>query len=159
MMAADSLHVAVHPIVPSGVFFCWHMLHSRPCRCVCNAGADSAYRAPHFLQQLAWLSHVQASCLERARPMAVVAFPGGLAASSAAPPGRRRPERKRRAKAEGKIKGRGTQPLENLVCTWGWRGTRQEAATCRVGAQCRIGIGKSACFVRWTALVLDGGIA
>lgn len=115
MMATDSLHVVVHPIVPSGMFFCW----LSPCRCVCNPGADTAYRAPHFAQQLTWFSHVQGSCLERARPMAVVTFPGVLAASSAAPPGRRRLERKRQAKAEGKIKGRGTKPLENPVCTWG----------------------------------------
>lgn len=123
MMAADSLHVVVHPIVPSGVFFCWHMLHSRKCRCVCNAGADPAYRAPHVAQQLVWLSHVQASCLERARPMVVVAFPGGLAASSAAPLDRRRLERKRQAKAEGKTKGHGTGPRGKLVCTWGLHGT------------------------------------
>ena len=31
-----------------------------------------------------------------------------------------------RGKMQGKIKGRGTIPLENPVCTWGWRGTRQE---------------------------------
>lgn len=152
MMAADSLHVIVHLIVPSGVFFHW----SSPCRCARSAGADPAYRAPHFAQQLAWLSHVQASCLERAQPMAVVAFHGGLAASSAAPPGRRRLERKRQAKAEGKIKGRGTWPLENPVCTWGGRGTRQEAAACRESVQCHVGIGESACLVRWTAPVLVG---
>lgn len=152
MMAADSLHVVVHPIVPSGMFFCW----LSPCRRACYAGADLAYRAPHFVQQLTWFSHVQASCLERARPMAVVTFPGGLAANSAASPGRQRLARKRQAKAEGKIKGRGTQPLENPVCTWGWRGTRQEVAACRQSAQCRIGIGESACLVRWTAPVLDG---
>lgn len=156
MMAADSLHVVVHPIVPSGMFICWHMSHSRPCCCVCNAGANPAYRALHFTQQLACFSHVQASCLERAQPIAVVAFPGGLAASSAAPPGRRRLERKRQAKAEGKIKGRGTQPLENSVCTWGWRGTRLGAVACRESAQCHVGIGESACLVRWTAPVLDG---
>lgn len=148
MMAADSLRF----IVPSDVLFHW----SSPCRCACSAGADPAYRAPHFAQQLAWLSHVQASCLERARPMVVVAFPGRLAASSAAPPGRRRLERKRQAKAEGKIKGRGTLPLENPVCTWGWRGTRQEAAACRESAQCHVGIGETACLARWTTPVLDG---
>ncbi|QCX48229.1 hypothetical protein [Ralstonia pseudosolanacearum] len=153
MMAADSLLLTVHPIVPSGVFFCG----LSPCRRACHAGTDPAYRAPHFAQQLEWLSHVQASCLERARPMAVVTFPGGLAASSAAPPGRRRLERKRQAKAEGKIKGRGTQPLENPVCTWGWRGTRLGAVACRESAQCRIGIGESACFTRQAALGLDGG--
>ncbi|UCZ75614.1 hypothetical protein LHK94_00880 [Dickeya zeae] len=152
MMAADSLRLTVHLIVPSGVFLRW----SSPYRCACSAGADPAYRAPHVAQQLAWLSHVQASCLERARPMAVVTFSGGLAASSVAPPGRRRLERKRQAKAEGKIKGRGTWPLGNLVCTWGWRGTRLEAAACRESAQCRIGIDESACLVCWTAPVLDG---
>lgn len=148
MMAADSLRF----IVPSGVLFHW----SSPCRCACHACVDPAHRAPHVVQQPEPLPHVQASCLERARPMAVVTFPGGLAASSAAPLGRRRLERKRQAKAEGKIKGRGTQPLENPVCTWGWRGTRQEVAACRESAQCHVGIGESACLVRWTAPVLDG---
>lgn len=153
MMAVYSLHISVHSIVPSDVPFHW----SSPCRCACSAGADSVYRAPHFAQPPAPSSYVQASCLEHARPVAVVAFAGGLAARSAAPPGRRRPERKREAKAEGKIKGRGTMPLENLVCTWGWRGTRQGAAACRESAQCRIGIGVSECFALPAALVLDGG--
>lgn len=148
MMAADSLHAPVHLIVPSGVSFCW----SRPCRRACSASAS----ALHFAQHPARPSHVQALCLERAQLVAVAAFAGGLAVGSAAPPGRRGPERKRRAKAEGKIKGRGTGPLENPVCTWGWRGTRQGAAACREGAQCRIGIGESACFARPTAMVLDG---
>ncbi|MDB5784541.1 hypothetical protein [Caballeronia mineralivorans] len=147
MMAADSLHVPVHLIVPSGMSFRW----SPRCRRACSASAC----APHFAQHPMPPSHVQVSCLERARPMAVAAFAGGLAVGSAAPPGRRGPERKRRAKAEGKIKGRGTGPLENLVCTWGWRGTRQGEAACREGAQCRFGIGKSACFARRTATVLD----
>ena len=145
MMATDSLRF----IVPSGVSFRW----PPPCHCACRARAF----ALHFAQPPAPFSHVQASCLEYARPVAVAAFAGGLAASSAAPPGRRRPERKRRAKAEGKIKGRGTQPLENLVCTSGWRGTRQGAAACRESAQCRTGIGEGACFARWTAPILDGG--
>ncbi|PHP77175.1 hypothetical protein [Pseudomonas aeruginosa] len=152
MMAADSLHVAVHLIVPSGMPF--RLLP--PCRRACSAGAS----APRFAQHPAQPSNVQASCLERARPAApgvsICAFAGGLAAGAAPPPGRRRPERQRGAKAEGKIKGRGTWPLENLVCTWGERGTRHGAAACREGTQCRIGIGEVACFVRWTALVLDG---
>lgn len=148
MMAANSLRF----IVPSGVFFGW----PSPCRRACHAGANPAYRAPHFAQPPAPSSYVQASCLERARPLAVATFAGGLVASSAAPPGRRCLKRKRQAKAEGKIKGRGTQPLENPVCTWGWRGTRQEAAACRESAQCRIGIGESACLARWAAPVLDG---
>ncbi|RQQ57191.1 hypothetical protein DF021_31020 [Burkholderia stagnalis] len=151
MMTADSLHISEHLIVPSDVPFLW----LSPCRCVCSAGAF----AQHFAQPPAPSSYVQASCLEHARPVAVATFAGGLAAGSAAPPDRRRPERKRGAKAEGKIKGRGTQPLENPVCTWGWRGTRQEVAACRVSAQCRIGIGEGACFTRPAAQVLDGGVA
>ena len=61
-----------------------------------------------------------------------------------------------RGKMQGKIKGGGTQPLENPVCTWGWRGTRQGAAACCESAQCLTGIGESACFALWTAPVLDG---
>ncbi|HIE5098592.1 TPA: hypothetical protein ACXNC8_004679, partial [Stenotrophomonas maltophilia] len=87
MMAADLLHVAVHLVVPSGVSFCW----SSPRRRACSAGAF----APHFALPRAQPSHVQASCLERARPAAVSAFAGGLAARSTAPPGRRCPERQR----------------------------------------------------------------
>jgi hypothetical protein len=143
MMAADSLRF----IVPSGVCFRW----PSPCRRACRASAS----ALHVAQHPATHSPVQASCLERARPMAVAAFPGAQAASSTAPPGRRCLERQRRAKAEGKIKGRGTWPLENPVCTWGERGTRQGVAACREGAQCRFGVDESACFVRWTATALD----
>ncbi|HBJ69945.1 hypothetical protein FQY83_09090 [Luteimonas marina] len=113
MMAANSLHVAVHLIVPSGVPIQW----LSACRRACNASAS----ALHF----ALPSHVQASCLERARPMAVAAFAGALAAHAAAPPGRRCPERQRGAKAEGKTKGRGTRPRRKPVCTWGWRGTER----------------------------------
>ncbi|TAJ58367.1 MAG: hypothetical protein EPO53_33945 [Variovorax sp.] len=117
MMAADSLHVAVHLIVPSGVSFC----RSSPCRRACSASAF----APHFALPSAQPSNVQASCLERARPAAVSAFAGALAARAAAPPGRRCPERQRGAKAEGKTKGRGTAPRRKPVCTWGWRGTQR----------------------------------
>ena len=85
MMAADSLHISVHVVVPSDVSFRW----SSPCRCACSAGADSVYRAPHFAQPPAPSSYVQAFCLGRAWPVAVAAFAGGLAAGSAAPPGRR----------------------------------------------------------------------
>ncbi|EPS0513899.1 hypothetical protein ACU997_006471, partial [Pseudomonas aeruginosa] len=107
MMAADSLHVAVHLVVPSGVSLCW----PSPCRRACSAGAF----APHFALPSAQPSNVQASCLERARPMAVAAFAGALAARAAAPPGRRCPERQRGAKAEGKTKGRGTGPRRKPV--------------------------------------------
>jgi len=61
-----------------------------------------------------------------------------------------------RGKMQGKIKGGGTWPPESLVCTWGWRGTRQGAAACREDAQCRFGVGEGACFARLTASVLDG---
>lgn len=105
MMAADPLRF----IVSSGVSSCW----PSSCRRACRAGAS----APHVALHPGSLSSVQGSRLGRARPGAVAGFPGALAASSAAPPGRRCPERQRRAKAEGKIKGRGTSPLENLVCT------------------------------------------
>ncbi len=94
MMAADSLHVSVHLIVPSGVSFRW----SSRCRRACSACAS----APHFAQHPAPPSHVQASCLERARPVAVAAFAGGLTAGSAAPPGRRGPERKRRQRRKAR---------------------------------------------------------
>jgi hypothetical protein len=143
-MATDSLRF----IVPSGVSFHW----PSPCRRACSACAF----APHFAQHPAPPSHVQASCLESARPVAVAAFTGRLAVGSAAPPERRSPERKRRAKAEGKIKGRGTPLREKPVCTWGWRGTRLGTAVCREGAQCRIGIDESVCLARLTAMVLDG---
>ncbi len=111
MMAVDSLHVAVPLIVPSGMSFQW--LPS--CRRACSAGAF----APRLAQHPAQRPCVQASCLERARPMAVAAFAGalavsrssaigafagGLAASSAAPPGRRRPERQRGARRKARQK-------------------------------------------------------
>ncbi|HBP5328612.1 hypothetical protein APA44_32565 [Pseudomonas aeruginosa] len=117
MMAVDSLHVAVPLVVPSSMSFQW----LPPCRRACSAGAF----APRLAQHPAQPSSVQVSCLERARPAAIGAFAGGLAASSAAPPGRRRPERQRGAKAEGKTKGRGTGPRRKPVCTWGLRGTER----------------------------------
>ncbi|MBB6290647.1 hypothetical protein FBY10_115114 [Pseudomonas sp. SJZ103] len=78
MMAADSLHVAVHLIEPSGM----PLRLLPPCRRVCSAGAS----APRFAQRPAQPSHVHAFCLERARPAAIGAFAGALAASSAAGP-------------------------------------------------------------------------
>ncbi|EMO6796789.1 hypothetical protein RZD65_006587, partial [Pseudomonas aeruginosa] len=102
MMAADSQHVAVPLIVPSGKSF--RLLP--PCRRACSASAS----APRFAQHPAQPSNVQASYLERAQPAAIGAFAGALAARAAAPPGRRCPERQRRAKAEGKTKGLGTLP-------------------------------------------------
>jgi hypothetical protein len=148
MMAVDSQHVPVHLIGPSGMSFRW----SSPCCRACSASVS----APHFAQHPAPPPHVQASCLERARPMAVAALTGGLAVDSSAPPEHRGPERKRRAKAKGKIKGRGTSPLENPVCTWGWRGTRQGPAACRESALRCIGTSGSVCFARLAAPGLDG---
>jgi len=127
MMAADSLHVAVPLIVPSGMSSCWLL----PCRRACSAGAF----APHFAQHPAQPSSVQTSCLERAWPAAIGAFAGGLAASSTAPPGRRRLEHQRQAKAEGKTKGRGTGPRRKPVCTWGWRGTERLCRRAAFGAK------------------------
>ncbi|WP_429951527.1 hypothetical protein ACQYWY_07490 [Comamonas sediminis] len=123
MMAVDSLRI----IVLSGVSIRWRSA----CHRVCSASADPSYRAPHF----ALPSHVQASCLERARPAAVAAFAGALAARAAAPPGRRCPERQRGAKAEGKTKGRGTGPRRKPVCTWGWRGTERLCRRAAFGAK------------------------
>lgn len=123
MMAADSLHVVVHLIVPS----CMSFRLLLPCRRVCSASAS----APHF----ALPSHVQASCLERARPAAIGAFAGALAAHAAAPPGRRCLERQRKAKAEGKTKGRGTGPRRKPVCTWGWHGTQRLRRRAAFGAE------------------------
>ena len=116
MMAADSLHVAVHLIVLS-VPIQW----LSACRRACSASAS----APHFALPSAQPSHVQASCLERGWPAAIAVFAGALTARAAAPPGRRCPERQRGAKAEGKTKGCGTCRPAKPVCTWGWRGTER----------------------------------
>lgn len=144
MMAVNSLHIAVHLIVSSGASSKWLL----SCCRACSAGAFT----PHFAQP----SNVQTFCLDRVRPLAVDAFAGGLAASSTAPPGRRCQERQRGAKAEGKIKGRGTTLREMSVCTWGWRGTHLIAAPCRVVSQSLVSLEPSACFSRLATLVLDG---
>ncbi|ELT46442.1 hypothetical protein DZA07_11550 [Pseudomonas aeruginosa] len=123
MMAADSLRSDV----PSGMSFCWLL----PCRRTCRAGAF----APHVALHPAQPSNVQASCLERARPTAIAAFAGALAAHAAAPPGRRCLERQRKAKAEGKTKGRGTGPRRKPVCTWGERSTERLRRRAAFGAE------------------------
>lgn len=148
MMATDSLHVAVHLIVPSGVSFGWLSL----CRRACSACAF----APHFALSSAQPSNVQASCLKRARPAAIGAFAGALAASSTAPPVRRCPERQRGAKAEGKIEGCGTTVRAKPVCTWVWGGTRPRAVACRLQRQCLVGIGDTVCRIRLGAMGLAG---
>ncbi|MGE4592529.1 MULTISPECIES: hypothetical protein [Alcaligenes] len=123
MMAADSLRFGV----PSGMSIHWLL----PCRRACRAGAF----APHVALHPAQPSNVQASCLERARPTAIAAFAGALAAHAAAPPGRRCLERQRKAKAEGKTKGRSTGPRRKPVCTWGWHGTERLCRRAAFGAK------------------------
>lgn len=144
MTAADSLRF----IVLSGVSF--RLLS--PCRRACSACAS----APHFALPSAQPSNVQASCLERARPAAIGAFPGALAARAAAAPGQHCRERKREAGMQGKIEGRGTTVRAMPVCTWGWRGTRHKAASCRQQPQCLAGIGKAVCRIRSGAMGLAG---
>jgi len=127
MMAADSLYVAMHLIVPSGVSFrC-----SSPCRRACSACAF----APHFALSQAQPSHVQASCLEHGWPAAIAVFAGALAAGAALPPGRNCRERMREANAEGKTKGRGTWPRRKPVSTWGERGTERLRHRAAFGAR------------------------
>ncbi|WP_318591319.1 hypothetical protein [Enterobacter kobei] len=113
--------------MPSGMSFSLLL----PCRRACRAGAF----APHVALPSAKPSNVQASCLDRARPAAIGALIGGLAAGATAPPGRRRPERERRAKAEGKTKGRGTWPRRKPVSTWGERGTERLRHRAAFGAR------------------------
>ena len=147
-LAADSLRVAVQPIVLSGVLFRWPL----PCRRACSACAF----APHFALPPAQPSHVQASCLEHGWPAAIAVFAGAPAAGAAAPPGRNCRERMREANAEGKIEGRGTMVRAKPVCTWGWRGTRHKAASCRQQPQCLAGIGNTVCRILSGAMGLAG---
>jgi hypothetical protein len=126
MMAADSLRSDV----PSGMSFCWLLQ--------CRARACGAF-APHFALHPAQPSNVQASCLERARPAAIGAFAGALAAHAAAPPGRRCPERQRRAKAEGKTKD-AAPAASKASLHMGERGTERLRRRAAFGArprQCR----------------------
>ena len=144
MMVAHLLHASVHLIVPSGVSI--RLLFA------CSACANPAHWAPHFAPP----SHVQASCLERARPAAVSAFPGALAARAAAAPGHHGRERMREAGVQGKIEGCGTTVRAKPVCTWVLGGTRHKAAACRQWPQCLIGIGPAVCRIRWGAMGLAG---
>jgi hypothetical protein len=144
------------------------ILAQRHCACSLNAFAPRFVQHPslrlsagslRFLAHVCVRSNVQMDCPECAMPQAWLALVGRPAARDAAPPGHRRPVPTGRGKVQGKIKGRGTKPLENLVCTWGWRGTRLIAAPCREIGQRLAGIGERACFARRTAPVLDGGAA
>ena len=80
------------------------------------------------------------------------------AASCAAPPGHRVHVLASRGRMQGKIKGRDTVWREIRVCTWGWRGTRQIAAPCRMHRPCRASIGQSACIPRRSQMGLDGAL-
>lgn len=120
-LAADSLRIAVQPVVLTGGAFPLPGPRRRAWRACAFARHTAQHAALHSMQP----SHVQASCLERARPVAVAVFAGALAAGAAAPPGRDCRERMREANAEGKTKGCGTWPPAKPVCTWGWRGTVQ----------------------------------
>ncbi|AYR19134.1 hypothetical protein D6I95_01370 [Alcaligenes faecalis] len=122
MMAADSLRSGV----PSGMPFLL-----LPCRRACRADAF----APHVALPSAPPSNVKASCLERARPTAIAAVAGALAAHAAVPPGRPCLERQRKAKAEGKTKGRGTGPRQKPVCTWEERSTQRPCRRAAFGAR------------------------
>ncbi|RDS85031.1 hypothetical protein DWU98_03590 [Dyella monticola] len=147
MMAADAPRCVV------SIDLSWRWFP--PCRRADRAGAF----APHGPRHPAVSSPVQTACPERAMPRAWRTLAGGRAARCAAPPVRRRPERQRRSKAQGKIKGRGTAWREKAVCTWGWRGTHQGVAACREGAQGRIGAREIPCFARRAALDLEGAAA
>ena len=148
MMAADSLHVAVHWIVPSGVQIQW--------LCACHRACSASASALHS----ALPSHVQASCLERAWPAVLISsvrgFPGALATRAVATPGRHCRERMREAGVQGKIEGCGTTVRAKPVCTWVLGGTRHKAAACRQWPQCLIGIGPAVCRIRWGAMGLAG---
>ncbi len=134
MKAGDSMHVALYVIVLSGV----SSLGLPARRCVCRAEANPMQWTLHTARRPAQPSHVQEPCLERAWPAAsgasIGALAGALTAHAAVPPGRRRRERKRQVKAEGKTKGVGTQPPAKPVCTWGWRGTIRRCRRAAGGA-------------------------
>ena len=116
MMTADLLHANVQGLVLSGVpspcrracsanAFARHFalriavqpavfsdgssrLHG-PCRRAWHACAFARHAAQRPALHSMQPSHVQMSCLEHGRPVAVAVFAGALAARAAAPPGRR----------------------------------------------------------------------
>ena len=115
LLAVDSLRIAVQPVALSGVPV---RLHG-PCRRAWRACAVAPHTAQPTALHSVQPSHVQTSCLERARPAAIGVFAGVLTARAAAPPGRDCRERMREANAEGKTKGGGTCRPAKPVCTWG----------------------------------------
>lgn len=119
MMPADSLHAAVHFILLLDVSSLW----LPPCHHIFLPDANPEPWTPHTAPRSVHPSNVQASSRECARPADFVGLVGELAAYITAPPGRRRRERKRQTKAEGKTKESGTCSLSKSVCTWGECGT------------------------------------
>ena len=152
LLAVDSLRIAVQPVALSGVPV---RLHG-PCRRAWRACAVAPHTAQPTALHSVQPSHVQTSCLERARPAAIGVFAGVLTARAAAPPGRDCRERMREANAEGKIEGCGTTVRTKPVCTWVGRGTRPRAASCRPQPPCLAVIGNSVCRIRSGALGLSG---
>ena len=113
----------------------------------------------HALAYVCVRISVQMNCSERVMPQAWLALFDGQAVPWAAPPGLSGPVPAGPRKMQGKIKGRGTWPLENPVCTWGWRGTRLIAAPCREIGQRLAELGESACWLCSDAMALDGDTA
>jgi hypothetical protein len=151
-LAADLLRIAVQPAVFSGGS---SRLHG-PCRRAWRACAFARHTAQHPALHSMQPSHVQMSCLEHGRPVAVTVFAGALAAGAAAPPGRDCRKRMREANAEGKIEGCGTTVRAKPVCTWVGGGTRPRAASCRLQPPCLAGIGNTVCRIRSGAMGLSG---
>lgn len=125
-------------------------------RRACSASVSAPRFARYPLRHADVFSPVQTACPERAMLMAWQALAGVQAAHRAAPPGRRVPVPSGRGKMQGKIEGCGTTVRTKRVCTWGWRGTRQDAARCRPQAQCRDGTEEIECFHRRVAMTLYG---
>ena len=156
MMAADLLHASVHRIVPSGVSFCWPLSRCRAYSADAFALHFALSHGLHLGLHSAQPTNVQMPCREHGRSVAVAVFASALAACAAAPPGRSCREWMREANAEGKTKGGGTGPPAKPVCTWGWRGTRHKAASCRQQPQCLASIGNTVCRIRSGAMGLSG---
>ena len=129
---------------------------SPQCCRACSASVSAPRFAQYPLRHADVLSPVQTACPERAMPMAWQALAGVQAAHRAAPPGHRIPVPSGRGKMQGKIEGCGTKVRTKPVCTWGWRGTRQDAARCRPQAQCRDGTEEIECLHRRVAMTLYG---
>lgn len=155
-LAADSLRIAVQPVVLSGV----SLRSLWPRRRAWRACAFARHTAQHPALRFMRPPNVQASCLERGWPSAIAVFDGALIAPAAAPPGRSYRERELgvqgQANAEGKIEGCGTTVRAMPVCTWVGGGTRPSAAACRQWPYCLAGIGSAVCRIRSGAMGLAG---